>query len=213
MIVCYRNNELIQRYVNGTHVSRYSQVGVATPDHIIRTKNFPLLLHHTESFIQALDTYKVRYQQYFLRHNRHQPISKLALDPIPRIVLMPGVGLFEMEYWSLEQAKLAKQTDNAFTRQVVVITGSAGTIGAATAKAFANLGAEIVLLDVHQEACEALAKHLSPYALAMSCDITQPTQVKQAFQKICATFGGVDNVIFNAVCAYKGKMGEVSDEI
>ena len=254
MIVCYRNNELIQRYVNGTHVSRYSQVGVATPDHIIRTKNFPLLLHHTESFIQVLDTYKVRYQQYFLRHNRHQPISKIALDPIPRIVLMPGVGLFalgktaqeaninadiaestmitildatrigtytalneaalfEMEYWSLEQAKLAKQTDNAFTRQVVVITGSAGTIGAATAKAFANLGAEIVLLDVHQEACEALAKQLSPYALAISCDITQPTQVKQAFQKICATFGGVDNVIFNAGCAYKGKIGEVSDEI
>lgn len=254
MIVCHRQNDLIRRYVNGVNLKRYSQIGVITPDHIIRTKNFPLVVDTIESLEHVITEYKNQYHQYFERNNQQQEHSKTELDPIPRIILVPGIGLFalgksakeaninadiaegtmatildaeaigtytaldeaalfEMEYWSLEQAKLNKQTEKPFTRQVVVITGSAGTIGMATAKAFAELGAEIALLDLQQGRVEAFAERLGPHVLGIPCDITDKTAVTNAFQKICETFGGVDIVVFNAGCAYKGKIGEVNDKI
>src|SRR5262249_48234350 len=43
-ILCFRSSDAILNYVNGADVARYSQVGVVTPDHTIRTKNWPLVL-------------------------------------------------------------------------------------------------------------------------------------------------------------------------
>ncbi len=51
------------------------------------------------------------------------------------------------EYWSLEQAKLGGAKELPLAGQIAVITGAAGAIGFATAKAFAAAGAEIALLD------------------------------------------------------------------
>ena len=43
-ILDFRSNDAILNYVNGAEVARYSQVGVVTPDHTIRTKNWPLIV-------------------------------------------------------------------------------------------------------------------------------------------------------------------------
>ncbi len=60
--------------------------------------------------------------------------------------------MFDCEYWPLEQAKLGKRQDLEkqlpLAGQIAAVTGAAGAIGAATAKAFAAAGAEIALLDV-----------------------------------------------------------------
>ncbi|OGO95621.1 MAG: short-chain dehydrogenase [Coxiella sp. RIFCSPHIGHO2_12_FULL_44_14] len=263
MILCHRNNELIRRYVNGKAVARYSQVGVITPDHIIRTKNFPLILQppidaqwdvFRQQAIEAVAQYQQRYHDYFERQQQKEAESKKELDSMPRIILIPGMGLFALgktsseanshadiaehtmetildaesmgtytaldeanlfaiEYWSLEQAKLSKQAEKPFSRQVVVITGSAGTIGAATAKAFAHLGAEIVLLDIRYDVCLEIAKSISAHAIAIGCDITHPESVRNAFRKIASALGGVDIVIFNAGSAFQGKIGEVSEAV
>lgn len=251
MVVCHRQNDDIFQYVNGKSLERYSQQGAITPDHTIRTKILPLIVPTVDAIDSAVEAYKKKYHQYFERNNNSAD-PKIELDPMPRIVLMPGVGLFtlgktakeaninadiaentiktildaerigrytaldeallfEMEYWSLEQAKLAKQVEKPFTRQVVVITGSAGTIGAATATTFADLGADIALLDIDEERCMELAKSLNPFVLPIGCDVTDPVSVKKAFQQICETFGGVDIVVFNAGRAFKGVIGEVED--
>ena len=44
LILEFRTSDAVLNYVNGTQVRRYSQVGVVTPDHAIRTKNWPLVL-------------------------------------------------------------------------------------------------------------------------------------------------------------------------
>ena len=59
---------------------------------------------------------------------------------------IPEKDLFDVEYWSLEQAKI-KKTKKILQGNVVVITGGFGAIGSATYKLFKNYGAEIVLLD------------------------------------------------------------------
>ena len=57
--------------------------------------------------------------------------------------------LFDVEYWSLEQAKLNK-AKKELQGNVVVITGGTGEIGKATYKLFKKYGAEIVLLDINK---------------------------------------------------------------
>jgi NAD(P)-dependent dehydrogenase (short-subunit alcohol dehydrogenase family) len=77
--------------------------GVVTPDHTIRTKNWPLVLPDAEDgkleeFAQrakeAAGDFVSRYRDYFVRHNKRAGGDKKALDPLPRVVLVPGLGLF-----------------------------------------------------------------------------------------------------------------------
>src|SRR6266851_1143298 len=201
-VLDFRGNDAVMNFVNGTEVARYGQAGVATPDHNIRIKNKPLvvaapgdgdLTGFEKAARDAVAAYGEAYKSYFARNNARVGGIKTMLDPMPRVVLVPGVGLFglgrskkdakiaadlaeaavatitdaeavgrfesiseadmfDCEYWSLEQAKLGAAKELPLAGQIAAITGAAGTIGAATAKAFAAAGAEIALLDVDEAA-------------------------------------------------------------
>src|SRR5205085_3431147 len=84
--------------------------------------------------------------------------------------------LFEMEYWSLEQAKLGSAAEKPLQGQVALVTGGAGTIGLATARALKGGGAEIVLLDRAETAPEPASKKLG--GLGIVCDVTDPDAVR-----------------------------------
>jgi NAD(P)-dependent dehydrogenase (short-subunit alcohol dehydrogenase family) len=95
--------------------------------------------------------------------------------------------------------------------QVAVVTGGAGTIGFATAKALRDCGAEIVLFDRAEADPEAAAKKLG--GLGIASDVTDSAAVAAAFERIVARFGGVDIVVSNAGAAWQGKIGDVSDAV
>ena len=261
-ILCFRTSPQILSYVNGSEVQRYSQVGVATPDHTIRTKDWPLLLpapeagklHEWAAHAQeAAGRFVEHYHSYFRRNNERANPKKTELDPSPRVVLVPGLGLFglgasakdaaiaadiaeatvavitdaeaigryqsipeadqfDIEYWSLEQAKLGKAAEKPLARQVAVITGGGSGIGAATAKAMAREGAEVAVLDRDLAAAQAVAKSIGRYALAVACDVTDEKAVRASFDHVAETFGGVDIVVSNAGAAWQGRIGEVEDE-
>jgi rhamnose utilization protein RhaD (predicted bifunctional aldolase and dehydrogenase) len=88
--------------VNGKEIARYSQQGPVTPDHAIRTKNLPFIAPAPEA--GKLDAFKAEAKaaldssrpttRLFARHNGKQILAKKELDPVPRVVLVPGVGLF-----------------------------------------------------------------------------------------------------------------------
>src|SRR6185369_5719090 len=75
-----------------------------------------------------------------------------------RFSALDDQNLFDMEYWSLEQAKLGGAREKPLAGQIVAVTGAAGAIGAATAKAFAAAGAEVALLDKNFSAVSDAAK-------------------------------------------------------
>src|SRR4051794_11927028 len=103
MILDFRSNDAILNFVNGAEVARYSQAGVVTPDHTIRTKNWPLIVPAPEAgkldafrsdARAAVASFITRYQDYFAAHNTRLGGTRTPLDPAPRVVLVPGLGLF-----------------------------------------------------------------------------------------------------------------------
>ena len=259
-VLDFRSSPAVLDYVNGAELFRYGQAGVATPDHTIRTKNYPLIVRTPEprkldvfktAVRDAVDNFAAEYHAYFARHNGRQETPKRELDPMPRVVLVPGLGLFglgrsardagiaadialstietvtdaeavgrfesiseaelfDIEYWSLEQAKLGQAAEKPLAGQIAVVTGGAGTIGFATARAMSGAGAEVVVLDIH--GAPAAAQRLGGTAVGIECDVTDPTSVRRAFDRIAEHFGGVDIVVSNSGAAWQGRIGEVEDQ-
>ena len=123
---------------------------------------------------------------------------------------IPEKDLFDVEYWSLEQAKI-KRKKKLLEGNVVVITGSTGTIGFETYKMFKSYGAEVILLDYNLERLKEVQSKIKD--LCIHCDVTNKRSVKNAFKQICEKFGGIDILVSNAGIAPSGSIGEVSDEV
>ncbi len=137
----------------------------------------------------------------------------VAAEAVGRFEPLPEADLFDMEYWSLEQAKLGKGAEAPLARQVVLVTGGAGAIGAATAKAFARQGAEVVVLDLDTAAAQRTAKVCGARALGLGCDVTDPQAVRAAFDAACLRFGGIDIVVSNAGAAWEGAIATLPDAV
>ena len=123
---------------------------------------------------------------------------------------IPEKDIFDVEYWSLEQAKINKPK-KILEGNVVVITGSTGTIGFETYKMFKSYGAEVVLLDYNLERLRDLQSKIKD--LCIHCDVRNRKSVKKAFNQICERYGGVDILISNAGTATNGAIGEIDDNI
>jgi len=247
-VLVFRNSPAVMGYVNGAELERYGRAGPTTPDHVIRTKPWPMILPapregelpaFREVARRGFTSYVEAYGAYFARHNKG---DKKPLDSIPRVVLVPGLGMFgvgasakdatiaadlaetamgvigavetqapfesiteqdifDMEYWSLEQAKLGKAAEKRLARHVVAVTGGASGIGAATVKAFRSEGAEVAVLDI------------AGGAEAIRCDVTSSESVRDAFRQVVARYGGVDIVVSNAGRAFQGRIGDVSEAV
>ncbi len=264
-ILALRETPLARAISDDARLGDWAGRGVATPDHVIRTKARPLVLPPLpaggdgpalaawgQALEQALEAYAAEYRAYFQRQNVAAGGAKKALDPLPRVAAIPGLGLvgigksaaeaatvadiaeawaqtllaaeaigrfapvgeadtFAMEYWSLEQAKLGKAAEKPLARRVVLVTGGAGAIGAATARAFAAAGAEVAVLDLDQEAAAAVAAACGKRALAAACDVTDPAAVRAAVAAVAAHFGGLDIVVSNAGAAWTGPMATLAD--
>jgi NAD(P)-dependent dehydrogenase (short-subunit alcohol dehydrogenase family) len=159
------------------------------------------------------------------------------LDPAPRVVLDPDLGLatagrtakdaavtaeiyehtmdvieraerlggwralsarelFDVEYWDLEQAKLAKAgKPPVFAGEVALVTGAASGIGRASVEAFLARGAAVVGLDLAPEIETMLAR---PDFLGRVCDVTAEEEIDKAISAAVSSFGGMDLLILNA---------------
>ena len=123
---------------------------------------------------------------------------------------IPEKDFFDVEYWSLEQAKI-KKAKKLLEGNVVVITGSTGAIGFETYKIFKSYGAEVVLLDYNLQRIKNLQSKVKE--LCIHCDVRNKKNVKKAFDQICEKYGGVDILISNAGTAVSGSIAEVDDKI
>jgi rhamnose utilization protein RhaD (predicted bifunctional aldolase and dehydrogenase)/NAD(P)-dependent dehydrogenase (short-subunit alcohol dehydrogenase family) len=260
-VLNFRTSDAILSFVNGKELARYARQGVITPDHVIRVKPWPLIVPAPEAgkfdafkkaVLAAAQNYADDYKAYY---ERNKPRTQGAMhDPSPRVVLVPGLGLFglgasvkearvaadiaeaavegigeaeaigrfkpvseadmfDCEYWPLELAKLGARKRMPLEGQVAVVTGGAGAIGAATARAFADAGAAVALLDLDFGKAIEQAETIGSGTIAVSCDVTNAVSVAAAFDQVAAAFGGLDIVVSNAGAAWQGKIGEVDEAV
>jgi NAD(P)-dependent dehydrogenase (short-subunit alcohol dehydrogenase family) len=88
-----------------------------------------------------------------------------------------------------------------FTGKVALVTGAAAGMGLATAIAFAEAGASVVLADVKEEAVRAEAQKLiaaGHKAIGVRCDVSDDTQVEQMMERTVGEFGRLDAAFNNA---------------
>ena len=133
-----------------------------------------------------------------------------SVEETSRYKFIPEKDLFDVEYWSLEQAKIQK-TKKILEGNIVVITGSTGRIGFETYKLFKSYGAEVILLDYNLDKIKSLQSKIKE--LCIHCDVRSKKSVKSAFKQICEKYGGIDILISNAGTAVGGSIAEVDDRI
>ncbi len=107
---------------------------------------------------------------------------------------LPREKLFEVEYWELEQAKLAKaRAALELQGRIALVTGAASGIGRATVEELRGRGAAVIALDIRE--MEGLE---SPQVLCLRCDVTDSDAVESALNQGVLHFGGLDILISNA---------------
>jgi len=257
MILEYRVSEETLDVLAGPDAAHLAAANPLTPDHVIRTKGPALLLPADlplddapalrERLAAAVASYGAAYDAY-VAANRHRARTRITrLDSLPRVVLVPGVGiftagrtkhdariaadiaehtlrakalagaigrytalgdadLFDMEYWSLEQAKLGKAKEAALAGQAALVTGAAGAIGFAICRKLIAAGAHVVAADLAGARLDAAVTELDPgrrgLAAGVTMDVTDERSVAAGIAEACRLYGGLDILVLNAGIAH-----------
>jgi len=117
---------------------------------------------------------------------------------------LPDQEAFDIEYWSLEEAKLQRMPKpKSLAGRIALVTGGAGGIGRATATRLLREGACVIIADI-DEASLAEANEELGAAYGKDCvqpvklDVTEESDVAAAFITSVVEFGGIDIVVSNA---------------
>lgn len=239
--------------------------GVLTPDHVIRTKNYPLWLEaaglaedETLAAVQSgLARYQEEYDQYFATQVAVKKVSRTKLDSLPRVVLVPGLGvvaagfsekdagiaadiaehtiaaklrgaalgpyrelapdfIFDMEYWSLEQAKLGKAKPKPLEGRTALVTGGGGAIAMGIGRKLLEAGARVFMTDINQERLEIVCHNLADtfgrrLVSPLLMDVTSEESVRLGLAQLVMQCGGLDILVPNAGIAHVAKLVDLSE--
>ncbi|MEY2903914.1 MAG: hypothetical protein RLY89_3020 [Bacteroidota bacterium] len=122
-------------------------------------------------------------------------------EAISSYTALPRQEAFNIEYWLLEEAKLQRMPKpKALTGRIALVTGSAGGIGKAIAKKFANEGACVIINDndsgrLENASAEFSAQYGKDVFSAVLLDVTNLAGIQHAFKAGSLAFGGVDIVV------------------
>ena len=107
---------------------------------------------------------------------------------------------FNIEYWSLEEAKLQRMPKaKPLATRVAFVTGAGSGIGKAIAERIVAEGGCVVIADMNLKAAQEVAESLGKdNAVSVSIDVTSEEQIKSALSEAVLAFGGVDLVVNNA---------------
>lgn len=125
-------------------------------------------------------------------------------EAISQYTSLPRQEAFNIEYWLLEEAKLQRMPKpKSLSGRVALVTGSAGGIGKAIAKKFAEHGACVIINDINAERMHGAIDEFQQQfgrdtAASVLLDVTEEATVDEAFKAAALAFGGVDIIVNNA---------------
>jgi rhamnulose-1-phosphate aldolase/alcohol dehydrogenase len=130
MIGHFSDDEKVLEFINSKDVERLAKMGTSCPDHFLRTKICPLVLHLSpeedlsdveslkEKLKPAYEGYRAYYKSYYEKHKH--PNSPAMRDPNPVIILYPGVGMFSFA----KNKQTARVAAEFYTNAINVMKGA-----------------------------------------------------------------------------------------
>ncbi|MBL7856742.1 MAG: bifunctional aldolase/short-chain dehydrogenase [Cyclobacteriaceae bacterium] len=125
-------------------------------------------------------------------------------EAVSEYTSLPRQEAFNIEYWLLEEAKLKRMPKpKAMSGKIALITGSAGGIGKAIAKKFAEEGACIILSDNDPERLKEAEEEFNmtfgkDVFATVLLDVTNTGHIESSMKTAALSFGGVDIIVNNA---------------
>jgi len=125
-------------------------------------------------------------------------------EAVSEYTSLPRQEAFDIEYWLLEEAKLQRMPKpKPLSGRIALVTGSAGGIGKAIAKKFAEEGACVVLNDINQERLDGALQEFEQtfgkdIVASVLLNVADEISIEKAFDQTVLAFGGADVIINNA---------------
>ncbi len=152
-------------------------------------------------------------------------------EAIDRYEAMDEQEAFDIEYWSLEEAKLRRlPPEKELAREIVAVIGAGAGIGKAAAHRVVREGAHVVCVDREEKSAKQTADEIVGIygegigvagtgvsncgpAIALGCDITDRASVARMLEDVAIAYGGLDAVVVTAgVFIAPDRSGRIKDE-
>jgi rhamnose utilization protein RhaD (predicted bifunctional aldolase and dehydrogenase) len=122
----FRSSDRIREFLGRSELTRYAEAGVSTPDLSIRIKTGPIVLpapdgarlaDYPQAVRDAVAAYVADYTDYFETNNARDAVARTMLDPMPRLALVPGLGMFGFGR-TLKDARIASDVGEMWIEAV-----------------------------------------------------------------------------------------------
>ncbi len=194
VIVAFDESPSVLEFVSSVDGPRLSQIGPATPDHTIYTKRLPCVVALegaptgealVASIVRSVERFVAEYTRYF-DENRFEG-AELG-DPLPRVVLVPGLGMFTTG----RDRRTTGIVNDIYRHTIDVIAG-------------ASVFGEYVSLS----AKDAFDVEYWPLEL-LRMDVSREDSVSAALGETVLAYGGLDILVSNAGIAHSCPVAELS---
>jgi rhamnose utilization protein RhaD (predicted bifunctional aldolase and dehydrogenase)/NAD(P)-dependent dehydrogenase (short-subunit alcohol dehydrogenase family) len=139
--------------------------------------------------------------------------AKIKISSMGKYEGLNEEHLFDMEYLSLQHAKLDKKDEFPLKRSVAIVTGAAGAIGSGICEELLKNGCHVAATDLPGDNLDSLVKEFKvnygERVIGVGLDVTNLKSVTNGFDKVIESWGGIDLVVVNAGVAHVSSLEDM----
>ena len=146
----------------------------------------------------------------------HTLAAKVGAAAVGEYRELEAGSIFDMEYWSLEQAKLGKGNLPSLAGKAALVTGGGGAIAVGIGRQLLAAGARVFLTDIDEQRLNIVRQGLAAQfgaerVTALVMDVTDAASVAAGMQQVIESVGGLDILVPNAGIAHVATLAELEE--
>ncbi len=139
--------------------------------------------------------------------------AKIKISSMGKYEGLNEEHLFDMEYLSLQHAKLKKKDEFPLRNSIAIVSGAAGAIGSGICEELLKNECHVAVTDLPGDSLNSLVDEFKAKyqerVIGVSLDVTNPRSVANGFDKVVQTWGGIDLVVVNAGVAHVSSLRDM----